>query len=245
MAAHHHRQALWLLLPANTVALASALAVTQGAVTLSPPRAAVSAAPASAPAGLVMPLTVARQAETQAPAPVAAPSTASASPVPVATAAKPAVPAPSRPLKATAVTRPTRQTFRSDLDRQIARIPLYKSQLVRWVVVPDLAVYGVTSLRTRTVYVSPRIPRKLLYSVVAHEWGHIVSTHAYGGNLRASQQAFKNWFGGGSMGAATERAADCIAVLLGATWTHYTSCRNERWRLGALYLANGMKLPAE
>jgi hypothetical protein len=233
------RFALWLLAPVNAVALLAGLAVAHGTVPLPEQQRPLSAAAPVALPEQPLPLLGASAAVEVRPqllpsrAPVAKPT----------------------PLRKTAASRPAKRrtrhvsvprlSFEKEVQRQVARIPLYRPGIARWEIVPDLAVYGVTRLRTRTVYLSPRIPRKLLYSVVAHEWGHVISTYAYGGDLRVSQLAFKDWFGGGSMGTATERAADCIAVLLGATWTHYTACHDEHWRLGALYLANGMQLPTE
>ena len=40
-----------------------------------------------------------------------------------------------------------------------------------------------------------------------------------------------------------ELAADCVARLLSASWTNYTSCTDSHWRLGARYLAVGWMLP--
>lgn len=243
----HPRRALWLLLPTNTIALGLGLAVAQGVVALpSSPPALHAAAPTSVPSD-ALPLTMGVTEPERRPRPAAvrpAPVPRVAAPVPPRVPARSAA-APRHAVNRSARVRVPLRSFEQEMRRQVARIPLYQPGVARWVVVPDLAVYGVTSLRTRTIYLSPRIPRKLLYSVVAHEWGHVISTQAYGGDLHASQQAFKEWFGGGSMKVATERAADCIAVLLGASWTHYTGCRDEHWRLGALYLANGMKLPRE
>jgi len=136
-----------------------------------------------------------------------------------------------------------RLDFAHEVQRQVRRIPLYRPELVHWRIYPGLANYGVTNLVTHTVYLSPRIPRRLIYSVVAHEWGHVISTYAYNGDLSAAGRAFQHWYGG-SMETAFERAADCVAVQLGATWTHYTSCTDSHWRYGARYLAVGWQLPA-
>jgi hypothetical protein len=233
------RFAFWLLAPVNALALLAGLAVAHGTVPLPESPQPLSAAPVALPDQVVVPLLGASAAIEVRPQVLP-----SRTPAVQPTSARKAAPARPSPRRVRHAATP-RLSFAKDLERQVARIPLYQPGIARWEVVPDLAVYGVTRLRTRTVYLSPRIPRTLLYSVVAHEWGHVISTYAYGGDLRVSQQAFKAWFGGGSMSTATERAADCIAVLLGATWTHYTACRDEHRRLGALYLANGMQLPRD
>jgi hypothetical protein len=134
-------------------------------------------------------------------------------------------------------------TFEQQVRREVARLPFYRPGIARWVVSPGLSSYGLTNMETNTVYLSPRIPRRLLYAVVAHEWGHVISTHGYGGDLVAADGAMLRWFGGGSMSRAVELAADCIARVLGARWTHYTSCNDSHWRYGARYLMAGWKLP--
>jgi hypothetical protein len=154
---------------------------------------------------------------------------------------RPAPPAPRR-RHASRSRRVAQVSFAEELQRAVARIPLYRPGLARWVVWPRLGNYAVTERRSRTVYVSPRVPRRLLYSVVVHEWGHVISTYGYG-DLRSADAAVLQWYGGGSAAAAIERAADCVARQLGATWTHYTSCADGHWRLGARYLAVGWRLP--
>jgi hypothetical protein len=161
-------------------------------------------------------------------------------------APRPVVAARPRPHAArhrvTRARRVTGRTFEEDLRRAVARIPFYRPGVARWVVQPGLASYGLTNRRTGTVYVSPRVPRRLLYSVVAHEWGHIISTHGYAG-LAAADAAVLKWFGGSSVTEAIEIAADCVARVLGATWTHYTSCADAHRRYGARYLMVGWRLP--
>jgi hypothetical protein len=125
----------------------------------------------------------------------------------------------------------------------VARLPFYRPGVARWVVRPGLGNYGLTDRTTRTVYLSPRIPRPLLYSVIAHEWGHVISTYGYDGDLRTADAAVMRWFGSSSATRAIELAADCVARVLGATWTHYTSCNDSHWRYGARYLMTGWKLP--
>jgi hypothetical protein len=71
-----------------------------------------------------------------------------------------------------------------------------------------------------------------MYSVVAHEWGHVLSVKPYLPDAMAGVNAMNAWFGGSGLTGA-ERAADCIARLLGATWTNYTPCTDAHWRDGA------------
>jgi hypothetical protein len=49
------------------------------------------------------------------------------------------------------------------------------------------------------------------------------------------------WFGGSGL-TGPERAADCMAILQGATWTHYTTCTNTHWQAGARLLVSGHRL---
>lgn len=234
--AAHHRYAFWLLLPINLLALGVGLAVIQGAVPLpAPPPSSFVAAPA--PAFPLPPSAPARELHAR--------RVAAAVLVPPVVATAPAPP-PRRPARhASRARRVIPLSFEQEVQRQVTRIPFYRPELVHWVVRPGLANYGVTNLVTHTVYLSPRIPRRLIYSVVAHEWGHVISTRAYAGDLGAAGQAYLEWFGGASITVAFERAADCVAVILGARWTHYTSCQDSRWRDGARYLAVGWVLPRE
>lgn len=228
---------LWLLLPVNAIILASGLAIAQGAIALPPPPSLLGAA---------APATPTRSAPTPVtqPAPVAgSPGTVAARLAPRPAPAPTSTPQPAPRRRRAATPREPQPAFEQEVRRQVRRIPLYRPGVARWLVVEDLAAYGITSLRTSTVYLSPRIPRRLLYSVVAHEWGHVISTRAYNGDLVASQRAFKRWFGG-STRTALERVADCIALVLGATWTYYTSCADQRWRHGARSLAAGRPLPS-
>jgi hypothetical protein len=127
----------------------------------------------------------------------------------------------------------------------VDRIPFYQPGIARWVVRRGLPNYGLTDRSARIVYISPRVPRARLYDVVVHEWAHVVSTQGYGGNLRTADAAVLRWFGGGSTTRAIEIAADCVARVLGARWTHYTSCADTHLRYGARYLMVGWKLPEE
>ena len=231
------RHALWLLLTVTSLTLgfATAAAIALPAPAVAPPITA------PAPASPLAPLSPQERTDD--------------APRPRATGVPPQVthtaiaitrprPAPRPKPKAVARSRHAAPvSFELEVRRQVARIPLYQPGLARWVVKPGLRNYGLTNRQTSTVYLSPRIPRRLLYSVIVHEWGHVISTHAYG-SIRASNEAFMRWFGG-SAAIANERAADCIARLLGARWTHYTACANDHWHLGARYLAVGWQLPSQ
>ena len=91
------------------------------------------------------------------------------------------------------------------------------------------------------LYVSPDVPRNRLYDVAVHEWSHELSVLDYNGDVDAATQAMNSWFGGTGLTGA-ERAADCMAILQGATWTHYTTCTDSRWRAGAKLLVSGQPL---
>ena len=233
------RHARRLVLRATTLALTTGIAPLALALPAPPP--ATVAAPAAAPVVHLLALPAAVREELiprpAAPLPV---------PVPTATALatrRPVAAPRPRPRAATRTRQHAPISFAQDLRRQVARLPWYQQGLAQWVVQPGLGNYAVTNRTTGTVYVSPRVPRRRLYSVVAHEWGHVISDHAYDGDLRTGDAAMLRWFGGGSTAVAIERAADCIARILGASWTHYTSCTDGHWRLGARYLAAGWKLP--
>jgi hypothetical protein len=118
------------------------------------------------------------------------------------------------------------------LARAIERIPGYHRGDAAWRVTTRFGHWGVTDLSNGVVYISPRVPRSRLYDVVAHEWGHVLSVRAYEGDVQRALDALNRWFGGhGLLGA--ERAADCMARILGARWTGYTSCQDQHWRDGA------------
>jgi hypothetical protein len=133
-------------------------------------------------------------------------------------------------------------TFRTALDLAIARIPTYRPGAARWVVSREYGQWwGTANWYTDTIYVSPDTPRARLYDVVVHEWSHELSVLDYGADVDLATAAMNAWFGGtGLVGA--ERAADCMAIEQGATWTHYTTCDNAHWRAGARTLLSGERL---
>jgi hypothetical protein len=126
----------------------------------------------------------------------------------------------------------------SELNAAIARIPSYRSGVARWVVA-DSGYWATADWYTGVVSVSRRTPTDKLYAVVVHEWSHLLSVRSYGGDVHAAAEAMRSYFGS-TMGP--EYAADCMALLQGATWTHYTSCSSSRWRAGARRLLAGKHL---
>ena len=124
---------------------------------------------------------------------------------------------------------------------QVARIPTYHSGAARWVVSRAYDFWGTADWYHDVLYVSPDVPRNRLYDVAVHEWSHELSVLDYSGDVDAATTAMNAWFGGSDLTGA-ERAADCMAILQGATWTHYTTCTDPHWRAGAKLLVSGQPL---
>lgn len=201
------------------------------------------------------------------PAQPARPATESPSParrVPTATAPSPTRPAPPKarptpappqraaaqpPRKAPVVARPTAKkpstasgpTGWGALDAAIGRIPGYWQGGIHWSVTSRYGHYGTTDLATADIYISPGVPTSLLDSVVRHEYAHVVSVRAYGGQWQTTVSALNRAFGGSGMTGA-ERAADCMARAIGATWTYHTSCSSSSWRSMAAQLLAGHRV---
>ena len=131
------------------------------------------------------------------------------------------------------------------LDDAIAGLPEGPARSsIRWVVTSRYGHLGTTDLATATVYISPAVPSGTLPSVVRHEYSHVVSVRAYDGQWQTAVAAMNRSFGGASprgMGGA-ERAADCMARALGASWFGYTSCTDPTWRAHAAQLLSGRRL---
>jgi hypothetical protein len=125
--------------------------------------------------------------------------------------------------------------------RAVSRLPGYRSGDAVWVISSDWGHWGVADLGNGIGYISPTVPADRMYDVVAHEWSHILSVKAYGGDVTSAVSAMNSYFGGSDLIGA-ERAADCMARLLGATWTHYTSCQDSHWRDGARRLLARQRL---
>lgn len=114
----------------------------------------------------------------------------------------------------------------------VARIPGYRKGDATWVISSAYGHWGMADMGHGIVYVSPGVPANRMYDVVAHEWSHVLSVKPYGVDAMAAVRAMDAYFGGSGLTGA-ERAADCMARILGATWTHYTSCSDAHWRAGA------------
>ena len=165
---------------------------------------------------------------------------------PAAAGASAAVPHVAPPMAVSmhmvAAHRPARRpTTWPALNRAIRRIPSYHHGAARWVVSGRYGHWGTADWYHDTLYISPTVPPSFLYDVVAHEWSHELSVLDYRGDVAAATRAMNRFFGGRGLTGA-ERAADCMARLQGATWTHYTSCTSHRWRVGAARLLHGRAL---
>lgn len=72
-----------------------------------------------------------------------------------------------------------------------------------------------------TIYIDPDVPSSKRFSVLVHEYSHVLQVQAYG-SLNESVAAMSALIGGSpSDVTANERAADCMALMLGATWVNY------------------------
>lgn len=150
----------------------------------------------------------------------------------------------TKPRPATTATTPVPKpapTFQQALDAAVARIPTYRPGSARWVVSRAYDFWGTADWYHDVLYVSPDVPMSKLYDVAVHEWSHELSVLDYAGDVAAATAAMNAWFGGTGL-TGPERAADCMAVLQGAHWTHYTTCTNAVWRVGAAKLIAGQRL---
>lgn len=228
-----------LLLATGTMALAARVPQSRSTslVAASPiPSATASAAAAQATTD---------PAPTAHPTPTRATTPTVRRPSPARTTARPRATSTARP-------KPTVQTSSAAAPAGVAgvpaalryavgRIPSYRPGVVStWVWSDRYGHYGATNLATREVTISPRVPAGLLYSVVVHEYSHALAIWVYGSSAGADA-AFVRTFGG-SAGTARELAADCMAIVQGATWTNYTSCGNTAWRQAARVLVSGRRL---
>ncbi|MCW2499577.1 MAG: hypothetical protein JWN87_1253 [Frankiales bacterium] len=132
-------------------------------------------------------------------------------------------------------------TPRQRLERAVAQIPGYRQGSVDWRLEAKDGYWGTADWYRDIIWISPRVPERRLYSVVVHEWSHVQSVQPYGGDVDLAVREMARFFGGSDLVGA-ERAADCMALLRGANWTHYTPCPNATWRAGAARLLAGKKL---
>jgi hypothetical protein len=145
---------------------------------------------------------------------------------------------PAAPAANTAVQQQSGPTAWSALNAAISRIPGYRQGGIRWSVTGRYGHYGTTDLATSAIYISPNVPLSLLDSVVRHEYAHVVSVRAYGGQWQTAKSALNRAYGGSGMTGA-ERAADCMARAMGATWLNYTACTSSSWQAMAQRLLSG------
>jgi hypothetical protein len=169
-----------------------------------------------------------------APVPPARPTTSKY----VATPGSRGVKVQSRRIEPKAV--PAHSSWRA-LNRALASIPGYRSGVARWAITNRFGHWGTTDLSSGRIYISPSTPAAKLYSVAAHEYAHVLTSAAYGWHWQAMSMAMDRWYGGGPL-IARERAADCMARAMGATWTNYTACSNAHWLTGARTLLAGRRL---
>jgi hypothetical protein len=143
-----------------------------------------------------------------------------------------------------APTHGTRTVRHANLLTAIDDLPDYFAGVVHWDLSTDWKHYGTTDWDTNTITISAFTPLNLLYSVVAHEWSHEIQAYDYRGDLWAGVVAMNHHFGGaGKTGQrGIEYAADCMAILQGATWTNYTPCHHTAWRADARRLLDGHRL---
>ena len=127
------------------------------------------------------------------------------------------------------------------MNAAIARIPGETSAPAKWHVFSKYPSWGTTDLGSGDIYINPSVPASYLYAVAAHEWSHVKSMYDYGFHVDVAENAMMAVFGV-QPATAAEYAADCMARLLGATWTNYTSCSNPAWRAAAATLLAGGQL---
>ncbi|MGS0685324.1 SH3 domain-containing protein [Nakamurella sp. GG22] len=70
-----------------------------------------------------------------------------------------------------------------------------------------------------TVYIDPDVPADKRFSVMIHEYSHVLQVQVYG-SIDASAAAM-GAISGMSATAANESTADCMALMQGATWVDY------------------------
>jgi len=147
--------------------------------------------------------------------------------------------APARPDSGTAIAARTGPTGWAQLDAAIARIPAARE--AHWYVSAAWGFWGTADWYHDAIYVAPTVPPDRLYDVAVHEWSHLLSVRDYAGDVSAAIVAMNRVFGGTDL-VGPERAADCMAIEQGATWTDYTPCADSGWRAAAARLVAGERL---
>ena len=143
-------------------------------------------------------------------------------------------------VRRTAVASPS-LTPQQKMMQAVSRIPGYPAGGARWVIADQGSHWGTADWYRGVIYISPSVPDNRMYDVVAHEWSHLLSVKVYNGDVPTATAAMNRVFGGSDLVGA-ERAADCMARLLGAGWTHYTSCTDPTWRQAAAQLVAGHQI---
>lgn len=186
---------------------------TEAAATATPAAAPVVTTSAKKPAAITTPAT------TVAPRPASgsAPSGAATAP-----AGKAAVTRPNRPTKDSASQPAVAQKLaaqRSPGNWMTDFIPkVDPSGRAEWVFERN-GGWGASD--GHTIYIDPDMPAQNRYSVMAHEYGHVMQARVYG-SLGASAAAMSAIVGDDpSSITANESTADCMAQILGATWVGY------------------------
>lgn len=87
-----------------------------------------------------------------------------------------------------------------------------------------------------TNYIDPDVPADKRFSVMVHEFSHVKQVEVYGslGNSIAALSAING--GSPSDNSANESTADCMALMLGATWVDY-GCQDSLRDAAAAILA--------
>ena len=230
------------LLQVLTVALGVGVAVAHERPAPAPAVRVLAAVPASPVAALpVRPAP--RPAATHRAAPKKAPVVRKRpTPTPTATRApRPAATKAPAPVATKAATTTRQLTRQERLMAYVAGIPGYHAGDALWSYKEGLDSWGVAVMGGGTIYLSPSVPEDKLYSVVRHEWSHILSARDYGNNVALAKSEMNRVFGGTGL-TGSERAADCMARILGATYTVYTQCTSATWQAAARRLVAGQRL---
>jgi uncharacterized protein YraI len=87
-----------------------------------------------------------------------------------------------------------------------------------------------------SVWIDPDLPSDKRFSVMVHEYSHVLQVRVYG-SLDGSVAGLSALIGRGSADvSANESTADCMALMLGATWVNY-GCRDSLQAAASAILA--------
>jgi hypothetical protein len=195
----------------TTAEAAIALMETTTSTTVSP-AADVPAAPAAAPAPAPVEQPALAADPTQAPAPAAqATPAADPTPVPAELETTTADPAPAE--------EPHAAEDSSAANWMEALIPeVDPNGEANWVF-ERKGGWGASDGHTN--FIDPNVPSDKRFSVMVHELSHVKQVEVYG-SLTKSVAAMSAITGAGASNvAANEKTADCMALMLGATWINY------------------------